>query len=116
MKNKRKVAVLSNSPVKSETPKSEGAERLESLRKQFPGKWSIGKFAGEEGLMKDGCFVMLTNEELVYMLNELDRLQPKAGGRPKGEPTKTMRVPVSKVEEVNLILSRRSPDKSVGED
>ena len=74
----RKVAVLSNSPVKSETPKSEGAERLESLRKQFPGKWSIGKFAGEEGLMKDGCFVMLTNEELVYMLNELDRLQPKA--------------------------------------
>ena len=40
----------------------------------------------------------------------------KGSGRPKGEPTKTMRVPVSKVEEVNLILSRRSPDKSVGED
>ena len=40
----------------------------------------------------------------------------KGSGRPKGETTKTMRVPVSKVEEVNLILSRRSPDKSVGQD
>jgi hypothetical protein len=33
----------------------------------------------------------------------------KGSGRPKGEPTKTMRVPVSKVEEVKFILSRRSP-------
>jgi len=33
----------------------------------------------------------------------------KGSGRPKGEPTKTMRVPVSKVEEVKSIINPLPP-------
>ena len=32
----------------------------------------------------------------------------KGSGRPKGEPTKTMRVPVSKVEEVKSMIAKKA--------
>lgn len=40
-------------------------------------RWSLGTFMGEEGLMFDGCFSAITNEELCNKLNELEDIKEK---------------------------------------